>query len=182
METIRNIFFACLLLQIVEYCMPDSTYRKYIKFYGGLVIIALIVTPVINMLSGTELIERLIGKFENEKTSISLRNDIEASEQKTIEKIVEPYENEIVSHVSGVVDDKGLEMKKCNVTFDVDSTSSTYGSILMIDVSVGRKYTSLSPDLDEDIPSQYKLQIKNIKTELCRFYNLSDANINVSMK
>lgn len=183
MEAIRNVFFACLLLQIVEYCMPNSNYQKYIKFYGGLVIIALLITPFMNWLMDTDWIDGLISRFENEKMAVSLQHDIALSEERTIEKIVEPYEKQIASHVEGVVKDKGLVLVRCSVSFDLDSSSSTYGSITGIEAKVKRKYEAVADiNLEKDVPAQYKLQINNIKTELSNFYNLEEANINVSMK
>lgn len=177
METIRSIFFICLLLQIVEYAMPSGTYGKYVKFYGGVVIIVLLLNPLVSFLLDGNNIDKMVGRFYNESRMTSIRNDISNNREKTIEKVVKPYADEIRQHVEDVVSQKGLVLYDCQVTFDVDSTSSTFGTIKNIKVIVQSKYDNISY-----IPESINIQMNEINKQLCDFYNLKNTNINVTIK
>lgn len=177
METIRNIFFICLLLQIVEYAMPTSTYGKYVKFYGGMVIIVLLLNPLVSFLLDGITIDKMINQFDNDSRMAGIQSDILNNREKTIEKIVKPYEDEIKQHIDDVVGQKGLALYDCTVTFDVDSTSPTFGAIKNIRVVVSSKYNNIGYT-----PESINIQVNEINKELCDFYNLKSSNINVTIK
>ncbi|MEZ3433692.1 MAG: stage III sporulation protein AF [Lachnospiraceae bacterium] len=52
-EWIQNIAFYLVLVTAVLHAVPDKGYQKYIRFFTGLVLILMIVTPVLRLF-GTE--------------------------------------------------------------------------------------------------------------------------------
>ncbi len=48
-EWIQNIAFYLVLVTAVVHMMPDSDYKKYIRFFTGLVLILLILTPILKI-------------------------------------------------------------------------------------------------------------------------------------
>lgn len=48
-EWIQNIAFYLVLMTAVLHVIPDSGYKKYIRFFTGLVLILLIFTPVLQL-------------------------------------------------------------------------------------------------------------------------------------
>lgn len=52
-EWLRNLSFYLILVTAVMYILPANGYRKYIRFFTGLVLILMILTPVFELF-GTE--------------------------------------------------------------------------------------------------------------------------------
>ena len=48
-EWIQNIAFYLVLVTAVLHAVPDKGYQKYIRFFTGLVLILMIVTPVLRL-------------------------------------------------------------------------------------------------------------------------------------
>lgn len=46
---LRNISYYLILMTAVTYILPSNSYRKYIRFFTGLVLILMLITPVMNL-------------------------------------------------------------------------------------------------------------------------------------
>lgn len=49
-EWIRNVAFYIVIITAVIQILPNNTYKKYIHFFTGLVLILLLMTPVLKIL------------------------------------------------------------------------------------------------------------------------------------
>lgn len=55
-DWIKNIAFYTVLMTAVTHILPESDYRKYVRFYMGLILVILLAAPVFRLLgSGKEL-------------------------------------------------------------------------------------------------------------------------------
>ena len=52
-EWIQNIAFYLVLVTAVLHAVPNKAYKKYVRFFTGLVLILMIITPVLRLF-GTE--------------------------------------------------------------------------------------------------------------------------------
>lgn len=48
-EWIRNIAFYMVLATAVIQVLPDNTYKKYLRFFTGMILIMLLMTPVLKI-------------------------------------------------------------------------------------------------------------------------------------
>ena len=64
-EWLRNISYYLVLVTAVTYVLPSNSYRKYVRFFTGLVLILMLLTPIWNLF-GTEAftIENIYEEFE----------------------------------------------------------------------------------------------------------------------
>lgn len=53
-EWIQNIAFYLILVTVVLHAVPGENYKKYIRFFTGLVLILMLLTPVFEVF-GTEI-------------------------------------------------------------------------------------------------------------------------------
>lgn len=62
-EWIRNIAFYMVLVTSMIQILPNSTYKKYIRFFTGMILIMLLMTPVLKIFHMEESFDTL---FQNE--------------------------------------------------------------------------------------------------------------------
>ena len=178
MDIIKSVFFAFLLMQIIEYCIPNKSYVQYIKFYGGLMIIAMIASSVIELMTGTDWMGRLYNRFQSQLEAGDLKTKLEIYDNTSADKILKAYSDEISGKVRAITMDNGLEFVSCKVVFELDEDSEFYGYLKNISVSVRKKYGAK----DGDSNGAVNVIIKNIQKEISDFYNLNMGNINVNIK
>ena len=49
-EWLRNLSFYLILINVILYAIPENGYRKYIRFFTGLVLIFMLMTPIFQLL------------------------------------------------------------------------------------------------------------------------------------
>lgn len=54
-EWLQNLSFYLILVTAVTYVLPSNSYRKYIRFFTGLVLILMLLTPVLSLFGMKEL-------------------------------------------------------------------------------------------------------------------------------
>lgn len=48
-EWLQNLSYYMILITAVTYVLPSNSYRKYIRFFTGLVLILMLLTPICNL-------------------------------------------------------------------------------------------------------------------------------------
>lgn len=63
-EWLRDISYYLILVTAVTYVLPSNSYRKYIRFFTGLVLILMLTTPILNLF-GTDALgeDNVLGKY-----------------------------------------------------------------------------------------------------------------------
>lgn len=55
-DAIKNISVFIILTTLINNLLTESTYKKYIRFFTGMVLIAIIINPIIRLVSSGESI------------------------------------------------------------------------------------------------------------------------------
>lgn len=97
-EWLQNISYYLILVTAVTYVLPSGSYRKYIRFFTGLVLIFMLLTPVLNLFGKKEgeisnLAKNYYKKFEDE-----LAGDIKWEESLNANEIKIEVEEIIIEH------------------------------------------------------------------------------------
>lgn len=77
-EWIRNIVFYQLLISIVMNLLPDDVYKKYIRFFLGMLFLVIVMQPVFHVLDLSENMDISYYKkqWENELEENKLELDV----------------------------------------------------------------------------------------------------------
>ena len=62
-QYIKNICIFSLVISLVLNIFPESSSKKYIKLFAGIVLLALIVNPIINIKNNSGNIEQIIKNY-----------------------------------------------------------------------------------------------------------------------
>ncbi len=63
-EWLQNISYYLILVTAVTYVLPSNSYRKYIRFFTGLVLIIMLLNPILNLFG---MKAPYIYEYKNEK-------------------------------------------------------------------------------------------------------------------
>ncbi|NMD70187.1 stage III sporulation protein AF [Bacillus sp. DNRA2] len=100
-EWITNIILFVLLATVIDMLLPNSTLQKYTKMVTGLLLIAVILTPIFKLISGD---------FEKQLATISLRGN---DETKNMESLIESKKKEIqTSQQAYILETMAVQLEK----------------------------------------------------------------------
>ena len=145
-DAMKNISVFIILTTLINNLLTESTYKKYIRFFTGMVLIAIIINPIIRLVSSGESIFDEIRVNDLIIKSDELKDDLMLYEEDAGGVIEEQY-NEITGDIiADIADKEGLVMSECKVSIDTDTESDTCGEIKHIYV---KAYMSDTPDIDD---------------------------------
>lgn len=88
---VKNICVFTLVITLILNIFPDSRYKKYIKLFAGVLLIALVFNPIVQWKNSKVDINKMISKYSHGSFDIDLQSDVEEIENKLYERISNEY-------------------------------------------------------------------------------------------
>ena len=191
---VKQIVMFYIFSNFIIHVLPSGNYEKYIKFFIGLILIAVVINPLTGFFKLDTLFDDLYNSAVSNDSISEMRVDLEYAEKSNYDSITQPYKEEVIKNVEKIVMENYLYPVKTTVDFDMDSESKTFGQIKDIKLQVSKKYTSE----DKIIIDKIKIQAENsesgtssglnnlsaaslnIKNGIADFYHISPDNVNIS--
>jgi stage III sporulation protein AF len=112
-EWIRNIAFYLVIVTVVLEAVPGDSYKKYIRFFTGLVLILLLITPLLKLTGTADTFYALYHnkEYEQEKRMIE-QQERYWEEIDLFDFLPEEYQG---SEEEQETDDSGIEVEEIRI-------------------------------------------------------------------
>lgn len=180
METVygwvKNIVCFYIFITAVLHLLPKESYRKYVRFFTGLLLAILVLTPVLSLVGNSEnLYEKIeqIGFFQ-EMENLKLDTAyLEASQQKIYQ---EEYEKTICMDIEQIAKRQELQAKRVEVSLTEEClVQHIYIETEFVSEDSSREKAAFAKGAE--YPQVYELQI-----ELEKFYQIEEEQIEIVVK
>ena len=155
---IRSILCFLCFFQVFLQLTPKESYRKYLKFFGNLILVLLLLRPAASLLGQAESLEQFL-KFQT--LSNELRMHMEGMEELKNTLVEETFRREIERQIREVPENLGY-------------------SVLSLSVSYGE--TGEPEAIDLVLLSSKDEGTAKIQEELSRSYGLAGEEIRITVK
>lgn len=180
---IISVVTMVIFMALIDLILPENNIKKYARFVTGLLVIVTILNPVFKLFAGNESIETYITQYSDAfDTNSSYTNTKETQssvEEKTREVFKENLKKEIESKIKNQT---GENYTVVSIDVELDSTSSSYGTISSIElkklkdstiepinkISIGKR-ESLEKGIEDDKVKKLLLNEFNIKSSNVKF-------------
>lgn len=88
---VKNVCVFTLVITLILSIFPDSKYKKYIKLFAGVLLIALVFNPIVQWKNSKKNINEIISDYSRGSYNIDLQSDLEEIENKMYERISDEY-------------------------------------------------------------------------------------------
>ena len=133
---VRNVCVFVLLTTVVNNLMQDSVYRKYIRFFVGIVMLILVINPVMSLLSMDIDFRDNVSKYMNEAGRYELYEEIKMGEQAAAEDIMREYEASLERTLETLIQEHGLYVVDSKWEIESDYASENFGEITGLEARV----------------------------------------------
>ena len=170
-DYIGNVFCVYVILSIIENIVSNEKYAKYLRLFGGIVMIFIVIKPVLGLWgSGNDTID--IGYFDFE-ISDEVYADILKAEKGRNEELINMYCSSVEEQIQNYLSETGYQLISCDTKINLDEGSDEYGRIIMLDIAL-KKEDKLYMGNDSGF---YDYDVVTLKNYLANFYNIPRANI-----
>lgn len=129
----QNIVFYLVIVTAVLEVLPGRNYQKYIRFFTGLVLMVLLLTPVLNLAGVKEVFTELYHGYEYEQQ----KREIE--EQEKYFEDLDLFEFLPEEYLYGQEGAFGIGGEEVERQQDTSSQGNTVNEIKVEDISIGEK-------------------------------------------
>ncbi len=147
---IKSVLIFTLLVTVMKGLVNSESFRIYFKFFSGLVLILLMITPLVNFLSGDNgwysLLEQEIFNFNLE----GINDELEVADGKFEEIIREQCKKDIEEQVIKLADNRGIGIKDVDISLGEQDGSIQVNSVdINIDKQNKTDYKDINrPDIN----------------------------------
>lgn len=135
-DLIKSVLIFTLLVTVMKGLINSESFRMYFKFFSGLVLILLMITPLVNFLSGDNgwysLLEQEIFNFNLE----GINDELEVADGKFEEIIREQCKKDIKEQVIKLADNRGINIKNIDISLGEQDNSIQISSI---DININKE-------------------------------------------
>ena len=111
-----------ILLTMLLHLVPTEKYQKYVRFFMGLVLIVILVTPVLSILEKTRELPGSFSYIYSQEENKRLEQDMENLQKNLLEKGCEELLGE---NIREDLQKKGIEIIKCEVHIEGELLKAT---------------------------------------------------------
>lgn len=172
-DFIKSVLIFTLLVTVMKGLINSESFRMYFKFFSGLVLILLMITPLVNFLSGDNgwysLLEQEIFNFNLE----GINDELEVADGKFEEIIREQCKKDIKEQVIKLADNRGIGIKDIDISLGEQDNSIQINSI-NININRQNKTNYKDTNTTSDIQNIEDIEIADINGNMEAVDAMSD--------
>ncbi len=178
---IGNIFSIYIVLSMVENLVSSEKYVRYIKLFGGIIMVIAVIKPVSAFFLGDN-IGLDAGIFDGYELSDSVYADILNAEKGRNDEIISMYTASVLERADMYAAAGGYELVEGSVELNIDEDDEKYGAVELIRLTLKKEQQDGGSGayVDEN-DAFYDYNLVTLKNNLANFYNLPQSNIYINI-
>ena len=132
----RNIIYYMVFLSLAEHLLAGSSYGRYLRLFGGLVLVLVVLGPFGSLGDWEKQVSSLFDQFTFRQESRELKKEIFGMEEKRLAGITGQYRENVEKEITALVKAQGIVCSQVSVQMEENKESSSYGKILAIEIEV----------------------------------------------
>ena len=174
-DYIGNVFCVYVILSIIENIVSNEKYARYLRLFGGIVMILIVIKPVFGLWgAGNDSLDISYFDFE---ISDDVYGDILKAEKGRNEELINMYCSSVEEQIQNYLSGTGYQLISCDTKINLDEGSDEYGRIIMLDIAL-KKVDKLYMGNNSGF---YDYDVVTLKNYLANFYNLPQSNIYINI-
>lgn len=178
---IGNIFSIYIVLSMVENLVSSEKYVRYIKLFGGIIMVIAVIKPASAFFLGDN-IGLDAGIFDGYELSDSVYADILNAEKGRNDEIISMYTASVLERADMYAAAGGYELVDGSVELNIDEDDEKYGAVELIRLTLKKEQQDGGSGayVDEN-DAFYDYNLVTLKNNLANFYNLPQSNIYINI-
>lgn len=172
---VKNLVCFYLLLTIVLHLLPKKSYRKYVRFFSGMLLAILIVSPALSLLGDEEALRQKIRQAEFFQEMDNIKLDSEHLELAQKERYLREYEEALGMDISRMAEEKQLDAQGVEVRL----TEGYQVESIEMEVSLKEEGSLFMQKASYAEGGQEYPQVYELRQELMEYYRLNEGQISI---
>lgn len=134
---VQNITYYMIFMTAVSNLLVHSKYERYLRFFGGIVLILLVIQPLSGSLRLEERLAYLFESFTFKQDSSDFEKKLWGMEKERLNRVLQSYENAVCLDLEAMARAEGYEPEETWAEIEKDRSEDTYGQVIRIYMRLG---------------------------------------------
>ena len=187
LEWARNIIFFMVFLSVISHLLADASYEKYIRFFAGIVLILITVSPLKGGLDCQEKAGRFFEEFSFFQEKEQAGKALSKADQERMGAFLAEYKKEAEARIQETMQAEGVICSQAEVEIEKDEkmTSPQDEETKMVkekageEVSVKVEIPPVITKEKQERPGTESKQEQQLKRKVAQYYGLEEACIEI---
>lgn len=165
---VKNVIGSLCILELLYHVVQNTEYQKYLRFFGGLVFLLVVLEPVMGLFGAEEVFERAFEKVAL-KAEVNLgKENAQAFQELQNQQVTKAYLSELERQIESVVTLCGQIPEEEKIILDPETSSEIRQLEISFFLKEGEK--------------KGREAAQQIQMEICNLYGLNAEQIVVTAK
>lgn len=176
---VKNLVFFYILMTAILQLLPQSSYQKYVRFFCGLLLVVLLLSPVLELFDHPdELLGRISYQSFKQETD-TIRLDVAGMEESQKQAYKREYERAVAGDVALLAEGEEFTVEESQVEL---TEEYQIAAIRLTILPKGEKAkTLLEKAVFPDDSSEYP-GVLELKQKLMQFYQVTESQIEIAVE
>jgi len=181
---IRNIICYICFYNVFLQVLPGKAYKKYVSFFGSLILLLVVLEPVTDWLNLSNRLEQLWRMESIREELDEAEITMQGMEELRSEKINAAFEAELERQIVEIIKAHGFYSIETNIIFEENSDGVLQISKIDSRISESNKKIDISigADNEENAGKEDSQEVLEIKKEIQEVYHIPLGNINMNIE
>ncbi|MDO5521688.1 MAG: stage III sporulation protein AF [bacterium] len=207
-QAVKNIIIFMLLITVLSNLLGQSSYKKYINIFVGLVLIIIVVTPILKIINSNQKVDQYFHKNLYKINASDMTEQLNSADDSYKKIVLKEYKGTIQNQIEEELKSHNLALRQVDIGINEDVTAEECGQVQSIKLTASKgeeKEKQNSSTIDEvdkvvidkvDINNSEKASRESdtnvgdkydtveeltVKEELSALYGISEDYINVKI-
>lgn len=180
-QWVKNLVFCFCLLELMCHLVRNADYRRYLRFFGGVLMVFMVASPVLELFFSGDLFEASLQEAYLRTSALDFQIEQEALADLQNRQISKAYEQEIERQLAEVA--QGREQRALSVEVEMEDARAGAAGIKAVTMVLEEK-NAMTNVFEDDAAAQSKQreQIQEMTAEISAVYGVERENIKISVK
>lgn len=135
-QWIGSIVCFMILMTLLQNLLPSKKYERYLRFFGGMILMLLVLQP---FLGGLRLDDQIVYDFETNlfrNQAKDLSREILGMEHERLQQVIEVYEKEAAKDVRQMAQEAEAAVGAVTVVIERDPEHEDYGRVREVEIQL----------------------------------------------
>ncbi|MDO4344481.1 MAG: stage III sporulation protein AF [Eubacteriales bacterium] len=177
---VKNLICCLCLLELLSHLVRNGEYQKYLRFFGGLILLLVIFSPAASLFSiGSSFEEALREAFAREEV-LDLQMTQQALAGLKNQQIFQAYREEIKRQVETIAE--AHNQNPLSVQIEMEEKDEMPAAILSVKVTVAAQSGGLNVFEETKKNETQERALQAIAAEIASAYGVDQRQVSVSVK
>lgn len=172
---VKNIVYFYIFITAVLHLLPKSSYQKYVRFFGGLLLVILLITPIFDFFSNEGVLLDKISYLSFWQEMDTMQLDVAGMEGAQKKAYMSEYESAIENDVALMAEENELYVNQVSVSLNEDYTIGE----IRLSVSLESPGGIYLEKITQNDNSQEYPKVMKLKNKMIEFYQIESEQVQI---